>query len=818
MKNARHAILLLFFVLLITFSYGQRVVPIGSGVIGSNVFDMIEYDGKMVIGGFFQSFNGHARNNIQGWDGTQHFDMAGAFEGQFEKVRALEVFQGDLIAAGGINSDGMVYRWNGTQWSEMGTVLDQSVNAIAIHNGELYVGGGDKIWRWTGSSWQQFGSAFNADVYALASYQGVLYAGGAFTALSNGGASVNGAARWNGNDWEQLGSGLNGPVLSFLSAPEGLYISGGFSGTMDGTAITPGYTLYDGVAFSEEQPLPHSNGVIGVYSSPSAGLFICGNSDAVLVKNGIRDPINLGNIRVALEYNGHTYVAGQCFKDETYATISRIAEVINGVDRAQLDVNDIKASFDPTPVQFNTWDSDGPGFEVPNGGGVHSITEVAFWLTGKNDTTFYSSTPWRRISSTLGTVGWAGPTATIMDDAFYRKYHQVWKLDRSQLVHHALHYQDADYVTPYVIATWPGNGDVTNGEPAIIAPFEDINENGIYEPESGELPQILGDQAVYTILHTMVDVDSLNPAIKADMHVMNYCFSDSMDPDSYNTVFTNMKLVHRDDLTFTNVRFGIYADMEIGCWMDDFAGCDSTKSLFFTYNRDEFDEDCQTTMGYHDQPPAQGAQFLNEPMTSFSYFNRPGGTPLPVEDIIHGTSNGEPFMYLGYPTHFLYTGEPFLDSIVSPAMPDRLCVGAIGPYTLGPGDELCMDMAFPFARATSGGALASVAELKTRAAAIQTFYDAQQQTCGTYPSMVGLTEQHTSSNITLYPNPAHDQVTIQSDEPLGTVQILDAQGRVVKSTYTKANTVVLSMNDIGSGLYLVRTTDGGSRSQRLVVQ
>ena len=61
--------------------YSQRVLPVGEGTVGQgSVYDMVEYNGQVILGGLFASFNGHARKNLQGWDGANHFDYPGAFE------------------------------------------------------------------------------------------------------------------------------------------------------------------------------------------------------------------------------------------------------------------------------------------------------------------------------------------------------------------------------------------------------------------------------------------------------------------------------------------------------------------------------------------------------------------------------------------------------------------------------------------------------------------------------------------------------------------------------------------------------------------
>lgn len=126
---------------------------------------------------------------------------------------------------------------------------------------------------------------------------------------------------------------------------------------------------------------------------------------------------------------------------------------------------------------------------------------------------------------------------------------------------------------PYSIASWPGNGDVVNGEPDQLAPYVDHNSNGIHGPTTGEYPLIRGDQAVNSVQHPIADLDGLHPALPMDIHVLHYVYS-SADEDLWNTVFTNHRFINRSGSSFTNVRIRTFNDFDIGCSSDDFAGCD----------------------------------------------------------------------------------------------------------------------------------------------------------------------------------------------------------------------------------------------------
>ncbi len=142
---------------------------------------------------------------------------------------------GSFTEAGG-SSANRIARWNGSNWSALGSGLNAAVSALAISGSNLYVGGyfttaggssANRIARWNGSSWSALGSGLNEPVAALAISGSNLYVGGAFT--NAGGSSANHIAKWNGSSWSSLGSGLNDGVTALAISGNDLYVGGLFS-------------------------------------------------------------------------------------------------------------------------------------------------------------------------------------------------------------------------------------------------------------------------------------------------------------------------------------------------------------------------------------------------------------------------------------------------------------------------------------------------------------------------------------------------------------------------------------------------------------
>ena len=82
-------------------------------------------------------------------------------------------------------------------------------------------------------------------------------------------------------------------------------------------------------------------------------------------------------------------------------------------------------------------------------------------------------------------------------------------------------------------------------------------------------------------------------------------------------------------------------------------------------------------------------------------------------------------------------------------------------------------------------------------------------------TLAGIGDQEEAS-INMYPNPATDQVTLESNSRINQVSIFDLTGKEVFSTPANDNKVVVDINSLENGIYLVRLeTEQGTRVEKL---
>lgn len=260
------------------------------------------------------------------------------------------------------------------------------------------------------------------------------------------------------------------------------------------------------------------------------------------------------------------------------------------------------------------------------------------------------------------------------------------------------------------------------------APFEDLNNNGTYEPAT-DIPGFPG--ASQTIWYVANDLNSSlttnmygSQPMGVEMQATMWAYSQA-GPLS-NMFFRRYVLINKSNTPFTGMYVSMWSDPDVGNATDDFAGCDTTLSLGFAYNANPTDATYGST-----PPPAVGFDFFqgpvvpgaatdsaitggkvirgkrNLPMTAFYYFARGDLTVVdPTQGSYEGTTQfynffqgrvgktGEmfktPASLGGVSTPFALPGDPvtrtgWIDGMIIPP-DDRRIGSASGPFTMAVGD------------------------------------------------------------------------------------------------------------------------------------
>jgi trimeric autotransporter adhesin len=188
------------------------------------------------VGGYFNFAGTTPANFIARWDGV---DWSSLGSGLNERVSSIETDGSNVYAGGSFTDAGgqpasHIAKWNGTSWETLGSGLKSDVKAIKIINGELYAGGtfnvnnpvpGRGFAKWDGNNWISVGGFNYGVVNDIEEYQGEIYVCGDMDPWNS--ASDRGIARWDGVQWKDVGGGFSGGYLGYPEVLD-MVVSGGY--------------------------------------------------------------------------------------------------------------------------------------------------------------------------------------------------------------------------------------------------------------------------------------------------------------------------------------------------------------------------------------------------------------------------------------------------------------------------------------------------------------------------------------------------------------------------------------------------------------
>jgi hypothetical protein len=213
----------------------------GTGINGlGSALAMVGND--VYVGGSFTAAGTATATNIARWDGANWWSLGSGVSNpdQTASVGALAVIGTNLYVGGYFLSAGTVpassvARWDGNNWSTLGSGVNSAISAMCVGGTNLYVGGdftsagglpATYIARWDGNAWFAVGSGLQRYPNTLVALGNSVYA--ASSATNSNGEKANWIAKWDGVQWVPLGSGLNGDVYALLIAGGNLYAGGAF--------------------------------------------------------------------------------------------------------------------------------------------------------------------------------------------------------------------------------------------------------------------------------------------------------------------------------------------------------------------------------------------------------------------------------------------------------------------------------------------------------------------------------------------------------------------------------------------------------------
>ncbi|MFN5222572.1 MAG: hypothetical protein ACK5DJ_00155 [Bacteroidota bacterium] len=300
--------------------------------------------------------------------------------------------------------------------------------------------------------------------------------------------------------------------------------------------------------------------------------------------------------------------------------------------QAELDINNIRTTVLVGGDLW--WNLSDPKYEVPIGSGKHSVFAGSLWIGGID-----AGGQVKVAAQTYRQTGidfWGGPidttTVTITNDRC-KTFDRHWKVTKDEV---RAFIADNSKATND-IKSWPGNGsDVTN-EGQYLAPFKDVDGDGIYDYRNGDYPYYLlpdvdpndqfptipgtpkvecndylfGDKTIWWVFNDVGNAHTETSSDPIGLEIRAQAFGFKTNDEINNMTFYKYQIINRSSNTLTETYFGQWVDPDLGNYLDDYVGCDVPRGLGFVYNGDADDE---TASGYGLNPPALGVDFFQGPI------------------------------------------------------------------------------------------------------------------------------------------------------------------------------------------------------------
>lgn len=291
---------------------------------------------------------------------------------------------------------------------------------------------------------------------------------------------------------------------------------------------------------------------------------------------------------------------------------------------------------------------------------------------------------------------WPGPLDTTNASAnvdVCNKYDKIFQVSRSEVDN----FVTGGAAITQNITDWPGNADPSLNQALYLAPFEDVNGDGVYDPTSGDYPgydvynkaqkdnlgvcktKLYGDYTLFWVYNDKGGIHSETQGVPIGAEVRAQAFAFKTNDEINNMTFYSYEVHNRSSYQINKTYFTIWNDCDLGYYLDDYVGCDTKRGLGFIYNASQNDNILYNgTPGYGDYPPALGCDFFRGPLADaldgvdndFDGLTDEIGETIQMSKFLYYNNNIGPFPpqttnpdiaihYYNFMTGFWKDGSPF---------------------------------------------------------------------------------------------------------------------------------------------------------------
>lgn len=479
-----------------------------------------------------------------------------------------------------------------------------------------------------------------------------------------------------------------------------------------------------------------------------------------------------------------------------------------------IDINNIKAGIQLHGDMWYDYVNSVPLCEFPKGSGKHIMAGGALWIGGYDNMGSLSVSAQTYRQS--GNDFWPGPldAAGSLSATTSQQWARIWKINRSTIDSFKKTNQHTLTNIPAPILEWPAKNNPyakgANGTSLFIttdmAPFEDRNNDGKYDPLAGDYPKIKGDQMLWWVFSDNGPTHSHTPStppMKLQIQACAYGYKRNTLMD--NVVYYEYYITNKSNIKYDSCSLGIWADADLGYHLDDYIGFDSSHRMGYVYNSSGNDP------VYNNQVPVAGITLLRSPGDAppayvpaggFMYYNN---SPSPVNG---NPSNAVDLYYLlnaswldgshlkndfvspgstswgtgsGPNTNYVYPGDPgnpvqWSECASQNPGGDRRFIISTDNFSLSAGSGMMVAFALVATNPSSGSTCPGFSMNSIKEVADTAWQN--------FKFPVGIQDvAHTEKSLAPYPNPASGKIFIDiPGSEAAEIAVYDATGKKMAVT------------------------------------
>jgi hypothetical protein len=140
-------------------------------------------------------------------------------------------------------------------------------------------------------------------------------------------------------------------------------------------------------------------------------------------------------------------------------------------------------------------------YNVPKEGNASTVFTNNLWIGGTD-----SAGNLRLAAGLYGQTGtdyYTGPLSTkdaSINEAVMQKWNRFFRVTKQEILDFLNPERDPSDI-PISLLEWPAHGDTSKGQAFYLAPYKDVNGDGVYNPHDGDYPVIKGDETVFFIFN-----------------------------------------------------------------------------------------------------------------------------------------------------------------------------------------------------------------------------------------------------------------------------------------------------------------------------